>query len=82
MVIVSAQTSEVFKKTLPSGSFAGDFRSLFLHMSLHARQIAIAAGATGEIIEKVAAQMVAEKMVRSDRAEGLVKEYTGKQVHT
>jgi hydroxymethylglutaryl-CoA reductase len=50
------------------------------HMSLHARQVAIAAGASGELIEKVAAQMVAEKVVRIDRAEELVKEYTGKQV--
>jgi hydroxymethylglutaryl-CoA reductase len=49
------------------------------HMSLHARQVAIAAGATGELIEKVAAQMVAEKVVRIDRAEELVKEYTGTQ---
>src|SRR3990170_7928235 len=49
------------------------------HMSLHARQVAIAAGASGELIEKVAAQMVAEKVVRIDRAEELVKEYTGTQ---
>jgi len=51
------------------------------HMSLHARQVAIAAGASGELIEKVAAQMVVEKVVRIDRAEELVKEYTGKQVN-
>jgi hydroxymethylglutaryl-CoA reductase len=38
------------------------------HMSLHARQVAIAAGASGDQIEKVAAQMVAEKVVRIDRA--------------
>jgi len=43
------------------------------HMSLHARQVAIAAGATGDMIEKVAAQMVAEKVVRSDRAEEILK---------
>ena len=42
-------------------------------MSLHARQVAIAAGASGELIEKVAAQMVAEKVVRSDRAEEILK---------
>jgi len=42
------------------------------HMSLHARQVAIAAGATGEMIEKVAAQMVAEKTVRIDRAEEIL----------
>lgn len=44
------------------------------HMSLHARQVAIAAGASGETIEKVAAQMVAEKVVRIDRAEEILKE--------
>jgi hydroxymethylglutaryl-CoA reductase len=43
------------------------------HMSLHARQVAIAAGAEGELIEKVAAQMVAEKVVRIDRAEEILK---------
>ena len=43
------------------------------HMSLHARQVAVAAGASGELIEKVAAQMVAEKVVRSDRAEEILK---------
>jgi hydroxymethylglutaryl-CoA reductase len=46
------------------------------HMSLHARQVAIAAGATGDLIEKVAAQMVAEKMVRIDRAEEILKGMT------
>ncbi|MBI5838503.1 MAG: hydroxymethylglutaryl-CoA reductase, degradative [Chloroflexi bacterium] len=43
------------------------------HMSLHARQVAVAAGASGELIEKVAAQMVAEKVVRVDRAEEILK---------
>jgi hydroxymethylglutaryl-CoA reductase len=50
------------------------------HMSLHARQVAIAAGASGELIEKVAAQMVAEKVVRIDRAEEILGEYTGRQL--
>jgi hydroxymethylglutaryl-CoA reductase len=45
------------------------------HMTLHARQVAIAAGASGEQIEKVAAQMVAEKTVRSDRAEEILKDW-------
>ena len=44
------------------------------HMGLHARQVAIAAGAVGAEIERVAAQMVAEKTVRSDRAEEILKE--------
>ena len=43
------------------------------HMSLHAQQVAIAAGAEGELIKKVAAKMVAEKMVRIDRAEEILK---------
>jgi hydroxymethylglutaryl-CoA reductase len=42
------------------------------HMSLHARQVAIAAGASGDLIEKVASQMVAEKVVRIDRAEEIL----------
>jgi hydroxymethylglutaryl-CoA reductase len=43
------------------------------HMSLHARQVAVAAGASGDMIEKVAAQMVKEKVVRIDRAEEILK---------
>jgi hydroxymethylglutaryl-CoA reductase len=44
------------------------------HMSPRARQVAIAAGASGELIEKVAARMVVEKVVRIDRAEEILKE--------
>jgi hydroxymethylglutaryl-CoA reductase len=44
------------------------------HMNLHARQVAIAAGAQGEMIEQVAKQLVAEKNVRIDRAEQLMAE--------
>ena len=43
------------------------------HMSLHARQVAIAAGAQGEQIERLAGQLVAEKTVRIDRAEEILK---------
>ncbi|MBM2849059.1 MAG: mvaA [Anaerolineales bacterium] len=51
------------------------------HMTLHARQVAIAAGATGEQIDVVAGRMVAEKVVRIDRAEEILKEMgLGKQV--
>lgn len=38
------------------------------HMALHARQVAIAAGAQGEAIERLARQMEAENAVRIDRA--------------
>jgi hydroxymethylglutaryl-CoA reductase len=44
------------------------------HMSLHARQVAIAAGAKGEQIEMVAKLMVKEKTVRIDRAEEILKD--------
>jgi hydroxymethylglutaryl-CoA reductase len=46
------------------------------HMTLHARQVAIAAGASGDQIEQLAEQLVKEKTVRIDRAEQLLKEWT------
>jgi hydroxymethylglutaryl-CoA reductase len=45
------------------------------HMSLHARQVAIAAGAEGEMIERLAAQLVAENSVRIDRAQDILHEW-------
>lgn len=42
------------------------------HMSLHARQVAIAAGAKGDQIDRLAQQMVADKLVRIDYAEKLL----------
>jgi len=42
------------------------------HMALHARQIAIAAGARGEEVERIAAQLVAERNVRLERARALL----------
>ena len=46
------------------------------HMNLHARNMAISVGATGDLIEKVAAQMVAERKIRVDRAKELLDEYS------
>ncbi len=43
------------------------------HMGLHARNVAISAGATGDLINKVAEQMVAERRVRADRAKELLE---------
>jgi len=50
------------------------------HMSLHARNIAVIAGATGEEIDTVAARMVEERKIRVDRAKELLDKYraTGK----
>jgi hydroxymethylglutaryl-CoA reductase len=48
------------------------------HMSLHARQVAIAAGAQGEQIERLAAQLVVEKTVRIDRAQEIISSWYSK----
>ncbi len=45
------------------------------HMSLHARQVAMAAGATGDQIAPLAERLVAEGTVRIDLAEKLLKEW-------
>ncbi len=45
------------------------------HMSLHARQVAVSAGAKGAEVEKLAAQLVLEKTIRTDRAEEILKEW-------
>jgi len=44
------------------------------HMELHAKNIAIAAGAAGGEVEKVASQMAAEKNINTKRAEEILKE--------
>jgi hydroxymethylglutaryl-CoA reductase len=43
------------------------------HMALHARQVAIAAGATGEEVDRIAAQLAAEGQIRVERARELLK---------
>ncbi len=48
------------------------------HMGLHARQVAIAAGAVGEEINRLADQLVTEKNVRVDRAEEIMREWSEK----
>lgn len=49
------------------------------HMELHARNIAIMAGAAGELIDVIAEQMVKERKIRMDRARELLQEYLKKQ---
>lgn len=43
------------------------------HMTLHARQVAAAAGAVGEEIDRLADALASEKTVRIDRAEEILK---------
>jgi hydroxymethylglutaryl-CoA reductase len=47
------------------------------HMGLHARQVAMAAGASGEWADRIADRLVAEGTVRIDRANELLREFTG-----
>jgi hydroxymethylglutaryl-CoA reductase len=49
------------------------------HMSLHARNIAVTAGAKDKLIDLVAEQMVKERKVRVDRAKEILEELTKKQ---
>mgnify|MGYP005837171089 FL=1 len=45
------------------------------HMALHARQVAMAAGATGDLVERVAERLVSEGVIRLDRAQAILAEY-------
>ncbi len=49
------------------------------HMGLHSRNIAIQAGAAGEMVDKIAEIMVREKKVRADRAKELLDEMMQKK---
>ena len=44
------------------------------HMALHARQVAVAAGASGEAVERIARRLVQEGQVRVERARELLAE--------
>ena len=46
------------------------------HMTLHARQVAVAAGASGEQVHAVAARLVSEGVIRPDRAQQILAEMT------
>jgi hydroxymethylglutaryl-CoA reductase len=48
------------------------------HMSLHARNVAVTAGASGGLIELIVEKMVEERKVRMDRAKELLEEYKKK----
>jgi len=48
------------------------------HMSLHARNVAIMAGASGELIDLIVERMVEERKVRLDRARDLLEGYKKK----
>jgi hydroxymethylglutaryl-CoA reductase len=44
------------------------------HMSLHARQVAVAAGAAGDQVDVIAARLAAEGVIRVERAREILSE--------
>lgn len=46
------------------------------HMTLHARQIAMSAGASGPLVDVIADQMVHERAIKLARAAALLRQYT------
>ena len=49
------------------------------HMKLHARNLAVMAGATGDLIEEVARRMIEEGKISFPRAKELVEELKSKK---
>ena len=84
MKIMGIQNSNEFSNILACVGLAQNFAALRAlaaegiqkgHMKLHARNIAIAAGATGDMIEKIAAEMVSEKNISYTAATEMVKRF-------
>ncbi len=88
MKILGVKTASEFAEVLAAVGLAqnlGALRALANegiqrgHMSLHARNIAITAGAKDEQVDLVAERMVKERKVRVDRAKEILEELTRKQ---
>ncbi|MDQ7909994.1 hydroxymethylglutaryl-CoA reductase, degradative [Phytohabitans sp. ZYX-F-186] len=47
------------------------------HMSLHARNIAVTAGASGDEVDKVVARLISDRAIRSEHAERVLAELRG-----
>jgi hydroxymethylglutaryl-CoA reductase len=81
--ILGVETANEFAEVLAAVGLAQNFAALRAlahegiqrgHMSLHARNIAVLAGATGDLIDLVAEKMVEERKIRVDRAKELIGE--------
>ena len=88
MKILGVKTANEFAEILAAVGLAqnlGALRALASegiqrgHMSLHARNIAITAGAKDELVDLVAQQMVKERKVRVDRAKEIIEELCKKK---
>ncbi|MGD0644247.1 MAG: hydroxymethylglutaryl-CoA reductase, degradative [Candidatus Bathyarchaeia archaeon] len=88
MKILDVKSSNEFAEVLAAVGLAqnlGALRALANegiqrgHMSLHARNIAVTAGAKDEQVDLVAERMIKERKVRVDRAKEILEEITRKQ---
>jgi len=81
--ILGIKTAKELAEIVVSLGLAQNFAAVFAlstvgiqkgHMTLHAKNIAVMAGAEGEEIEKVANKMIKEGNIKLDRAEEIIKE--------
>jgi hydroxymethylglutaryl-CoA reductase len=83
--ILGVKTASELGEVLAAVGLAQNFVALYAlstvgiqkgHMRLHARNIAVMAGAPLELVDKVAERLADEKKIRLDRAKEIVKELT------
>ena len=81
--ILGIKTAKELAEIVVSLGLAQNFAAVFAlstvgiqkgHMSLHAKNIAVMAGAQGDEIDKVAEQLIKEGKIKLDRAEEILKE--------
>ncbi len=81
--ILGIKTAQELAEIVASLGLAQNFAAVFAlstvgiqkgHMSLHAKNIAVMAGAAGDQIDKVAEQIVKEKKIKLDRAKEILEE--------
>ncbi len=81
--ILGIKTAKELSEIVAALGLAQNFAAVFAlstvgiqkgHMSLHAKNIAVMAGATGPQIDKVADQLIKEEKVKLDRAKEILKE--------
>ncbi|HLY26958.1 MAG TPA: hydroxymethylglutaryl-CoA reductase, degradative [Aggregatilineales bacterium] len=83
MKILGVQSARELSEVIASVGLAQNFAAIRAlategiqrgHMSLHARQMATAAGASGEMVGKVVEKMLAERQITLERAKEIVAE--------
>jgi len=81
--ILGIKTAKELAEIIASVGLAQNFAAVFAlstvgiqkgHMSLHAKNIAVMAGAKGDLIDKVADQIVKENKIKIDRAKEILDE--------